>query len=812
VLDLRRQTKRFRECKPLHTLLNISAFVSNQAFLTKSGDLGLVINYRGPDAECLEPKTLDAFTAQIAAAIKAFDENFTVSTYLRKTSNPVLNAPCYKNKVVDEAVKNRLAFLTQKGATLFSYETDLVVLFKAKRISPRMAERLAQWAMHPRKALRQSLRIEDRAIALDETLASSLKALHYAVNSFLERSAGVISTRILDKKEVFARVRRHINPNRAKADAVTLTQDLHVDYWAVDSELECHRDHLRLDEYFVKSLTLKRPPSHTFAHILRDLHRVQAEMLVVTEWSVCESGQAASDIRAKRRHWHNTKVSIASRVGSERPDERHIIFDESKEALVADLGNLLKDTVMNGVQVGRFSLTVILYGRTLASVEHATAEVMKTFGVHEGSLNEERYNGLNAFMATLPGGYPFNLRQLLITNQNHADLCPWFLPAEGERKNEFLQREYLIALETEEQSLFFLNPHVGDVGHTGIFGPTGTGKSFLQNLLITHVQAYDPFTFIFGFGGDYRWLTELFEGVHLRCSPERQAFRLNPLVLAPTPKNLEFLFSFFKLLIELGDFRMTDAQERDLFESIRSLYVLDPEQRRLLTLSTTVSRQLGERLRRWTEGEQYGAWFDNVEDTVTFQRFQYVDFEGMERLGGVLEAVLFYLLHRANDIIYDEALQTTLKVLFIDEAWRFVRHPVTLAYITEALKTWRKKNGVVTLATQSVQDFAAADVLRPVVEGCPTKLVLANPNLDADVYRDVLGLTATEIEHVRRLLPKKQFLLKRDNLSKILNLNVDPKSYWLFTTNPYEAERRRDSIDRIGLKAALDLLAGEPSK
>ena len=39
------------------------------------------------------------------------------------------------------------------------------------------------------------------------------------------------------------------------------------------------------------------------------------------------------------------------------------------------------------------------------------------------------------------------------------------------------------------------------------------------------------------------------------------------------------------------------------------------------------------------------------------------------------------------------------------------------------------------LATQAIDDFASADLLRTVVESCPTKLLLANPALDRSAVR-----------------------------------------------------------------------------
>ena len=65
------------------------------------------------------------------------------------------------------------------------------------------------------------------------------------------------------------------------------------------------------------------------------------------------------------------------------------------------------------------------------------------------------------------------------------------------------------------------------------------------------------------------------------------------------------------------------------------------------------------------------------------------------------------------------------------------------------------------LATQTADDFASADLLRTVVESCPTKLLLANPALDRRQYADLFQLNETEFELVAGLMPRRQLLVKR---------------------------------------------------
>ena len=143
----------------------------------------------------------------------------------------------------------------------------------------------------------------------------------------------------------------------------------------------------------------------------------------------------------------------------------------------------------------------------------------------------------------------------------------------------------------------------------------------------------------------------------------------------------------------------------------------------------------------------------------------------------------------------------------MDEAWRFLRHPTIKDYILEALKTWRSKNAAMLMATQSSDDLLHSDMLNVIIESCPTKIFLANPGMNRELYRSVFQLTETEAALIANLVPKKQFLLKQPGLAKVLNLNVDQKGYWLYTNDPYDNEKKREAFERYGFDQGLDILA-----
>src|SRR5208283_1616696 len=127
----------------------------------------------------------------------------------------------------------------------------------------------------------------------------------------------------------------------------------------------------------------------------------------------------------------------------------------------------------------------------------------------------------------------------------------------------------------------------------------------LLNFLLTNLQKYQPYTFIFDLGGSYQDLTAFFNGSYVRVGLDQRAFEINPFCLEPTKENLHFLFSFVKVLIETGGgHTLTNAEQKDLYDKIENLYQIDRDQRRLFTLSNILPRHIGQHLARWVAGGQ----------------------------------------------------------------------------------------------------------------------------------------------------------------------------------------------------------------
>jgi type IV secretion/conjugal transfer VirB4 family ATPase len=796
----------YGEAGAVNSLIALWGFVDDHTFLTKAGHVGLVYHLRGPDAEGLTHPQRQSIVHQFEAALRLLDEHCRLYQYvIKQMAEPFVAAACARI-VAQDALRRRADYLNERRQDFFRVDHFLVLLYERPTAS-QSASTLQLALRSPRVALRDWLSTNRTCALLERDLDRAISTLHQKARA-VEVQLSECRLRRLAKAEAFTFFRRLVNYDTANLAASSLSYDTHLDYFVADSAIECHRDRLVVGYQNVRVLSMKEPPSQTFAHTLADLVALPGEFIACLEWQRMPSDRVRRDIQSRRRHFFNKRVSLINYISTEtRPEE--MLVDDSAGTMVRQLGDALTELEVNGHFFGTSSLTLVLHGGDERLLHAHAAEAMKVLAANDGSMFEETYNLLNAWLSIVPGNSAYNLRRLAILETNLADLSFLFTTDPGEPTSRNLHRQSLAVFETRSQTPYSYNLHLDDVGHTLVLGATGSGKSFLLNFLVTHLQQYDPFTIVLDLGHSYRKLATLLEGSYLELGLRQQGVTINPFDLnAPTPEQLHFLHAFTKVLLEGDDgYRLSDLEDRETYEAVENLFVLDRGQRRLFTLANLLPRALAARMHKWVEGGRYAALFDNPRDTLTLDRLQVFDFESMRAYPSLLEPLLFYVLHRVSERVLDSQETRTLKICVMDEAWRLIQHPILKAYLQEALKTWRKRNAAVLLATQSIEDFASVDLLRTVVESCPTKLLLANPSFDRQEYAELFQMNEAELELLAGLTPRQQVLLKRPGFGKVLTLRVDPKSYWIYTNTPIENERVAELLREYGFAGGIDRLA-----
>ena len=80
--------------------------------------------------------------------------------------------------------------------------------------------------------------------------------------------------------------------------------------------------------------------------------------------------------------------------------------------------------------------------------------------------------------------------------------------------------------------------------------------------------------------------------------------------------------------------------------------------------------------------------------------------------------------------------------------------------------------------------------------------------MDRDLYRRQFHLNENEVELISTSSPSSNSSLRRRNWRRSPISTVDPKSYWLYTNDPFDNRKRREAFETYGFEKGLEMLAG----
>src|ERR1700739_4904345 len=149
MLRLDQIIKPWKAARGMNSQINLYGFWNETTFLTKSGDLGMVLRVSGVDYESLDHASQKYAVKRLEAALKAFGPGYHVYQYLFKCNRPDIPFAHYDDPVVEAAIEQRRKFFEAKKDHLYQVEIFYAIVLEGSRSNTGVGVALAQLLRDP---------------------------------------------------------------------------------------------------------------------------------------------------------------------------------------------------------------------------------------------------------------------------------------------------------------------------------------------------------------------------------------------------------------------------------------------------------------------------------------------------------------------------------------------------------------------------------------------------------------------------------------------------------------------------------------
>jgi type IV secretion system protein VirB4 len=443
--------------------------------------------------------------------------------------------------------------------------------------------------------------------------------------------------------------------------------------------------------------------------------------------------------------------------------------------MAADAEEAMGVAASGDVQFAQYSANIICLDEDVDRLYENIRKVMKTVQNLGFSCRVETVNAVEAWRGSLPGDGYCNVRRVLLHTLNLADMLPITSVWAGLRNNpSALMPKHsppLLFAATSGATPFRFNLHVSDLGHTLILGPSGAGKSTALGLIAAQWFRY-PRAQVFAFDRGYSiWmLTQAAGGEFYDLAGPKADLAFCPLRDIDGESDITWAVGWIEALCQLSGLKVTPRQRNSIADAVLQLR-FSPT-RTLTELSANVQdMDVRDALQHFTVAGTLGTLLDAETDSLGVGRMLAFETENLLQLDEkAVIPVLLYLFRRI-----EQRLDGSPTLILLDEAWAYLQHELFRERLKDWLKTMRRKNAAVVLATQQISDVANSDIADVVLENCSTKILLPNAEARNPGTREFygrIGLNERELDILQVSIPKKHYYVISKLGRRLVDLGV----------------------------------------
>jgi type IV secretion system protein VirB4 len=765
------------------------ALVENGVFLSRDGSLSATWKFRGPDMASETHQNLAAMSNRVNRVLRDLGDGWMIQTDAIRTGSPGYSVegdfPDTTSRVIDQ--ERRQQFLAEGK----HYETDYFLT--ATYLPPRTPEqKMKPWLFEGQQRNGK----QDAARAVEEfghTIASFEDRLEAILN--LERLRTEEQTDGHGFRSAYDRQLRFVRRCITGIDFPFSLPD--IPFFLND--LLCPEDFVgglapRLGRRHIRLVALEGFPKSSYPGVLDALGHLPMEYRWSTRAILMDRESAIRICDKVRAQWQGQARKlfdiIFQRVGGPVNLFAQAMADDAQE---------LRGSIASGdVRLVQYSGNFVVMDHDVDRLEANVALLAKTIRALGFGARVEDVNAVEAWLGTLPGDGYRNVRRSYLHTLNLSDLIPttsvW--PGLSENPSPLMPPHSppLLYAATTGSTPFRLNLHAGsDVGHTLLVGPIGSGKSTLLSLIAAQWRRYPKAqVFVFDKGYSMYALTKGVGGEFYDIGGEKTSLSFCPLHGLSGPEDVNWAVGWLEALCMLQGLILNPQQRSQLTAAIkRSCAKPSPG---LTELSAEVQDQaVRDALGDYTLTGSLGHLLDAQGDTLGHGRF--VIFEMKQLMGMGEKAVIPVLLYLFRRI--EKRLDGAPTLVILDEAWLYLKHELFRERIREWLKVLRKENAAVVLATQSISDIYNSPIRDVILESCPTKILLPNPEASYTASREFyshLGLNDRELELIQNGEQKREYYCVSPQGRRMISLGLGKVALAFVGVNGAEQRRKMEML------------------
>lgn len=460
----------------------------------------------------------------------------------------------------------------------------------------------------------------------------------------------------------------------------------------------------------------------------------------------------------------------------------------------------------------------------------ARIESIQRTGKNAGAyLETYNYVQLKAFNTALPAGVRQVKKMRSFYTSSLVALQPFFAPEVTEPGGIFY------GINNTTKNLVFANRKTLTSPHGIIIGPTGSGKSYLiketeitQTLLSTDddIQIIDP-------QNETQNVCAMYGGLFLDFTPKSD-IHINPMEVplslfkAGTKKDKElFIADVTKWATSFTESVMKKivyTQEHSNFieQAVQKVYekvfagrtLIQPTikdvRKELMSLEEAndnkhdkaIIHEMVNCLYSYTEGVYDMFAYPSDVDISSYRLVAF----GLKNVDEnywqpVMISIMFFLSIRMN---YNQELQKATR-LVVDETQVVTKNASSAQILLDAVITYRKFGGIVTLAMQNLTRALENPDLRDMFQNCGYKMFFQQVGEDAERLSKIQDLTTAEYEALKSDRPGRSVMVWGKKIIILDSLmSKDNPLYEVFSTNFHEKAQkaRQEKMKEAAMKEA----------